>query len=154
MKKLLIALALCLLMVGLMVSPALAATQKVPLINDSGNPNPGTGYATFITNQGDNELVVNVTLKRALPNTTYSVILSYKLVDSSDWLTYETIYSFKTNGQGNWGGQNQQYSFDYVLPKGRYNVFLRVVSGNYPDSFTDDFVTPLDNLPVVRLTGN
>lgn len=75
MKKIFIAFALCLLMVGLIACPAFAATQKVQMTNLNGNS--GTGYATFITNQGDNELVVNVTLKGAFINTKYYAYLSY-----------------------------------------------------------------------------
>ena len=137
MKKILIALALCLLMVTLIATPAFAATTRVPLIryligSDETTPIGPAGYATFITNQGDNELVINVTIKGALQRTQYNVYLLYALkvdVDQNgtSYLSSSTpaeLGSLTTNSKGNWGGQNQQYSFEYVLPPGTYYVAI------------------------------
>ncbi len=173
MKKLLIALALCLLMVGLIVSPALAATQKVPLGTwlpvEGGSA--ATGYATFITNQGDNEIVVNVLLKKALAKTRYDVFLAYEPQSTADEAGHFVASGgiqlgyLKTNSLGNWGGQNQQYSFEGVLERGTYYVFLFLiafdpVTGAPIERITAPIVTtdpsdlPLSDIPLVKITGN
>jgi VCBS repeat-containing protein len=125
MKKILLALALCLVMVALTASPALAATQRVNLVAD------GTttilGSTTFITNQGDAALVVYITLKGAAPNMPYTVELEAVPVLAGE-LFEGGIGYLTTNAKGNWGGQNQQYEFVKILKAGRYNVSLTLTS--------------------------
>jgi len=134
MKKVLLALALCLVIAGLIATPAFAATQKVPLTVTT-----GASYATFITNQGDNELVINVTLKGALPNAKYGV---YLIFDNPISLGNLTLGSLTTNSKGNWGGQNQQYEFQTVMRKGNYTVNLSLINGPI-DSPIDVITSPL-----------
>jgi hypothetical protein len=122
MKKILIALALCLVVVGLMAAPVLAATQKVPMYTygNPAYPRPGC-YATFITNQGDNTLTILATVKGALPKAKYEVLL---VVDGYSY----SFGNITTSSKGTWGGQNQQSEFEKVLPAGTYNVTLGLLN--------------------------
>lgn len=124
MKKILLALALCLVMVGLIALPAFAATQKADLLKFTGpyNPPAKAGYATFTTNQGDNGLVVGITLTSATAKTKYDVYLREYLPEDQQvdyYLGYLT-----TNSKGKWGGQNEQYQFVKVLSAGQHTVGL------------------------------
>src|SRR5512136_1204306 len=104
MKKILIALALCLVMVGLMAAPAFAATQRVELERF---PGVTAGYATFTTNQGDRALVVGITVTNATARAKYRVYLFEGAVNS-------TLGYLTTNNKGMWSGQNEQYQFSKV----------------------------------------
>ncbi len=137
MKKILIALVLCLAMVSLIATPAFAATQKRDLVQNS--TGYAVGYATFITNEGDNALVVKITLKGALQKAKYDVYLDIggDLIEPFD--PSNKIGSLITNSRGNWGGQNEQYEFEKVLPPNTYNVDIWLVSWdkNNPSTAVD-----------------
>ena len=101
MKKLLIALAICLLVVGVMGGPVLAKAQKVDLvpcpINYPGpDLPPGGGFVVFNNSAGSNNLEMTVALKGVMPNTAYDIYLG---VDS--WGTRGKVGTITTNGQGN-----------------------------------------------------
>ncbi len=142
MKRILIALALCLLMVGLIVSPASAATQKVyfgEVIDKVYDEWEGSwtpivvqtpSYATIIKNQGDSAVTILIRMNNADPNTKYWVY-----VYAQD--NYVQLGSLKTNSKGNWGGQNEQYSFEKVLPPsedGQYALVLETINPPLADN--------------------
>jgi hypothetical protein len=152
MKKIFIALALCLVMVGLIATPAFAATQKVDLVKypGPGNPPAKAGYATFTTDQGDRALVVGITVTNATARTKYGVYLQ-----GDCGLNY-TLGYLTTNSKGKWGGQNEQYQFEKVLPVGNYTravlVLKPIVSGNVS---TDESTWIISNPPVAfNITKN
>ena len=115
MKKILIALALCLVIVGLVAAPAFAATQKVDLTRF---PGVKAGYATFTTDQGDRALVVGITVTNATAKTKYQVHLMTECGGNY------TLGTLTTNSKGKWGGQNEQYQFEKVLSAGQHTVSL------------------------------
>ena len=94
MKKILIALALCLVAVGLIVSPAMAAAQKVDLAPIAGLN--GGGFVIFNNSSGPNNLEVTVSLKGAAANT-YGVFL---FVDGV-WYGGAPVGAITPNKQGN-----------------------------------------------------
>jgi hypothetical protein len=117
MKRILIAAALCIVMVGLMAAPAFAATQRVVLTRF---PNVTAGYATFTTDQGDRALVVGITVTNATPRAKYRVYLFEGAVNC-------TLGYLTTNSKGKWGGQNEQYEFSKVLSVGEHTVQLKLM---------------------------
>ena len=140
-------------------APAFAATTKAFFTDYNSSSGevvatPTLSYATFVTNQGDRQLDINVTLKSALKNTTYYVWLVYAQLPTdtnpnppiSEPIPLGTL---TTNTKGNWGGQNQQYNFEYIMPKGTYSVVLILSYG----SDVDYLMTPWGG-PTVRITGN
>ncbi len=127
MKRILIALALCLLMVGLVASPAFAATQKLTLYNYA--TGAASGYATFVNDQGDHAVTVAISLNTALPKTKYYVYLAYPGPNDSNVIA--KIGSFTTNAKGSWSGQNSQYDFTKTLPAGEYQAQV-ILENVYP----------------------
>ena len=73
MKKLLIALAICLVVVGIMGGPVLAKAQKVPL-NPIGTDSGG-GFVVFNDTSGPNNVQLQMSLKGAEPEAVYDVIV-------------------------------------------------------------------------------
>jgi hypothetical protein len=117
MKKILVALALGLVMVSLIATPAFAATQKVDLVKF---PGVKAGYATFTTNQGDGALVVRITVTNGTARTKYQVHLMTECGGNY------TLGTLTTNSKGKWGGQNEQYEFEQVLSAGPHTVSLEL----------------------------
>jgi hypothetical protein len=126
MKKILIALALCLLMVGLIASPAFAAPTKYYLYQD--NNTSTLSYATFTVQQGDNAVTVNVRLIGAAPLTTYKLNL---YLNSAKYGYQGPLYlgTVTTNVNGNWAAQNSQGNFEQPLPRETYTAYLELVNG-------------------------
>ena len=151
MKKLFIALALCLVMVSVIATPAFAATQKVDLMKWGGpsNPDVKAGYATFITDQGDAALVVRITLTNAYPKTKYEVHLMTECGGNY------TLGTLATNSRGKWGGQNEQYEFAQVLPAGQHTVSLELWQW-YDGAFDPDSKSNIwtDHSITVNITRN
>jgi hypothetical protein len=151
MKKVFIALALCLVMVSLIATPALAATQKVDLMKYMGpHPAAKAGYATFITNQGDGALVVRITVTNATARTKYQVHLLTEC--AQDYV----LGTLTTNSKGKWGGQNEQYEFEQVLSAGPHTVSLELwpwgYNGTPPDPHSKSNIWS-DNV-TVNITKN
>ncbi len=155
MKKIILSLVLCLVLVGLTASPAFAATQRVDLGKFAGPGNPLTkvGYATFITNQGDQALVVGITLTSALVKTKYEVHLI-----TEPFTEYEEDYilgTLTTNSKGKWGGQNEQYQFEQLLSAGQHTVSLILIALN-PDGTpknTRDWINSMDER-IINISKN
>jgi len=127
MKKILIALALCLVIVGLTAAPAFAETQTASLYGFHYTPVPGS--ARFITNQGDSALVVCLNFTNRLPKTKYAVYL--RIEDSTDrWIGYLT-----TDRSGNWGLRGDQDQFEVALTAGEYDVSLQLIPLNKDRTF-------------------
>jgi hypothetical protein len=80
MKRILIALALCLVMIGLIVSPAGAAATKVTL--NAIGADPGSGFVVFNNTSGPNTVQLEMSLKGAPANTTYEVYVQLGLGDT------------------------------------------------------------------------
>jgi hypothetical protein len=99
MKKVAIALVLSLLLVGIVAVPALAQADKVPL-NAIGS-DTGGGFVIFNNTSGPDNLQIEMSLKGAMPNVTYDVIVRVSGVDTP-------VGSVTTNKQGNanfhWSG--------------------------------------------------
>jgi hypothetical protein len=100
MKKLTIAIVLCLVVFAMIAMPALAAAQKVALVAcpinypaGSEQP-PGGGFVVFNNSAGPNNLEVTVSLKGVEPDVDYDV---YLFVDGGGAL----VGTITTNGQGN-----------------------------------------------------
>lgn len=91
-KRFVIVLALCLAVVGVMAAPAMASALKVPL-NPIGT-DPGGGFVIFNDTSGPDNLQIQMSLKGALPNSTYEV---YVNTGGSDFLAGTVT----TNPQGN-----------------------------------------------------
>lgn len=92
MKRLLIVLALCLVVVGIVAAPVLAKAEKVSL-NPIGT-DPGSGYVVFNDTSGPDNVQIEMSLKGALANTSYDV---YVHIGAPD--TY--VATITTNAQGN-----------------------------------------------------
>lgn len=99
MKKIAIAVALSLLVVGIMAGPVLAKADKLPL-NAIGS-DTGDGFVIFNDNSGADNLQIEMSLKGAMPNATYDVIVRVSGVDTP-------VGTVTTNRQGNanfhWSG--------------------------------------------------
>jgi len=113
-KKILIALALCLVVVGIMAVPALAAAQKVELTPYSGQADPGTGFVVLNNSTGGAELTVS--LKGAVADAEYTVLAN---VDSAGWISIGTM---TTNGQGN----ANFHANVKDIPAGEYSVVIAI----------------------------
>ncbi len=94
MKKILIAIVLCLSLVALMVSPVMAAANKLDLIAKDGLT--GGGFVIVNNSAGPNNLEVTVSLKGAEAGT-YSVFL---FVDGV-WYSGAPVGDITPNAQGN-----------------------------------------------------
>ena len=92
MKKVLLVLVIALALVGVMVVPALAKAQKVPL--DPIGHDPGGGFVIFNDTSGPNNVRIQMSLKGAAPNTEYDVYVHLGAPD-----TY--VATVKTNPKGN-----------------------------------------------------
>ena len=131
-KKIAIALALCLLMLGIMVTPVFAVAHKVDLDNVS--TDPGSGFVIGNSCQGPlshspfdptgpeakGAGLLRISLKDALPNVAYEVRIRMADVPM-DWIGLG-LY-LETNGQGNGnfigdkllGQQPQTARMEYAL---------------------------------------
>ena len=106
-KKIAIALALCLVMVGIMAAPVFAAAQKVDLVSVSDDP--GRGFVIANACQGPLTLDLysgnyyhgasdmQLSLKGAKPNADYDVFMMISLLPGV-WVPITTI---TTSEQGN-----------------------------------------------------
>ena len=99
MKKIAVALALGAIVVGTMTVPALAAAQKVPL-NPIGS-DPGGGFVVFNDTSGPDNLQVQLSLKGAMSNATYDVIVR---VSGVDVLVGTITTNKKGNANFHWSG--------------------------------------------------
>lgn len=97
MKKLLIALAICLIVVFIMGGPVLAKAEKVPL-NQIGS-DPGGGFVVFNDTSGPNNVQLQMSLKGALAKTTYDVIVH---INGSDTLVGTVTTNKKGNANFHW----------------------------------------------------
>jgi len=147
MKKLIIALALCLAMLGVMAGPVLAAAQKVnlvlcPINYPSGSgitaqnggappPAPGGGFVVFNNSAGSNHnLEVTVSLKDVEPNTSYDI---YVFVDGA-WYAGAKAGTTTTNPSG-----NANFHINGLLSTGTHVLAIDVT---YEGSFADVYETP------------
>ena len=99
MKKILIAMVICLTLIALISGSVLAAAQKVPL-NKIGNDD-GSGFVIFNETSGPNNVQVQMSLKGAMANADYDVIIQIRGSD-----TY--VGTITTNTRGN---ANFHYSY-------------------------------------------
>ena len=127
MRKILIALAICLLMTGIMAAPALAAAQKVALTPYPGQEGPGTAFMILNNSTGGAEFTLS--LKGALPDAVYTI---YANVDSTGFVALGTV---ATNKQGN----GNFHANAKGLPDGTYSVVIAV---NSADNFTRFWTDP------------
>lgn len=146
-SKVLIAVSLALVMLLTLAAPAFAATQKVDLMKF---PGVRAGYATFVTNQGDEALVVRITVTNATARTRYQVHL---MTECGNY----TLGTLTTNSKGKWGGQNEQYEFEQVLSAGPHTVSLELwpwgVNGTPPDPHSNSNILSA-NAVTVNITKN
>ena len=118
MKKLIIASALCLLMVAIIAVPALAAAQKVDLAPAYASL-PGGGFVVFNNSAGPNNLEVTVALKGVPAGATYDIFL---FVDGA-WYNGAPIGTVTTNKQG-----NANFHANLVLDPGTYELAIDVAT--------------------------
>ena len=107
-KKIAIAVALCLVIVGIMAAPVFAAAQKVELRAISSDPGRGFVIATAcqgpltedpytgVWSKGASHM--QLSLKGAMPETVYDVYIHISLLPPGVWVPIATI---TTNVQGN-----------------------------------------------------
>jgi hypothetical protein len=110
-KKIAIALALCLLMLGMMVTPVFAAAHKVDLIALAGEP--GSGFVIGNSCQGpeSDQLspgtfykgagLVRISLKDAEPNAEYEVWIMAEILPDVWIQVWGPFGPLETNAQGN-----------------------------------------------------
>jgi hypothetical protein len=147
MRRLLLSFALAVgvstVFMGLGTSSALAGgsgAQKVPFVHDQsglcqeGLPpgTPGTGNGFAVLNEDAGNVAVQVALKHALPNTTYSVRL-IQTPSGADCFSLDTTLTTNREGNGNvhWS--------EPIMP-GTTGAFVEV---SFPSVFneTDDYGT-------------
>jgi len=136
MKKLTIAIVLCLVVFAMIAMPALAAAQKVALVAcpinypaGSEQP-PGGGFVVFNNSAGPNNLEVTVSLKGVEPGVTYDV---YLFVDGA-WYDGALAGTITTNVQG-----NANFHMNGLLEPGEHTLAIDIV---YTDTGADIYETP------------
>jgi hypothetical protein len=133
MKRILKALALCLVVIAMLAGPALAEAQKVDLVPSTKWNEPGGGFVVFNNSAGPNNLEVTVALKEVRPNMAYDV---YLYVDTSVGIMIGTIM---TNGQG-----NANLKTNRVVAAGPHDLGVVVTLNNNPNAYylSTDFISP------------
>jgi len=137
MKRILISLALCLVMVGLMVSPVLAAAQKVTLYQYSYTipgaiPDTGSGFVVWNSSEGGDAgaIELTVSLKNGDPLTEYVV-----------WIgpAWNNVGTMTTNA---YGKANFHINFKDVAA----GTYVRCVALNSP-MYNTEFIS--DNVNII-----
>jgi hypothetical protein len=133
MKRILVSLVLCLVVVGIIASPALAAAQKVDLVPNPKWNAPGGGFVVFNNSVGPNNLKVTLALKGVTPDTSYDI---YLFVDTSVGIMLGTIM---TDGKG-----NANLHINNLVAAGQHNLGVVVTLNNNPNAYylSTDFISP------------
>jgi hypothetical protein len=133
MKRILIALLLCLVLIITITVPTLAAAQKVDLVPSPKWNEPGGGFVVFNNSAGPNNLEVTVALKAVRPDMAYDV---YLYVDTSVGILLGTIMT-------NWQG-NSNFHTDLVVSAGQHNLGVVVTWNNYTNPYysSANFISP------------
>jgi hypothetical protein len=120
MKKLLIALVVCLAMLALIAVPALAQAQKVSLEKAAGAP--GGGSVVFNGPAGNNQFECELALKGVAPKTAYNVYLDIY----SFGIFNLPLGSITSNAAGNANLHHNCPISDGVLPPGPCDFGIHV----------------------------
>ena len=138
MKRLLIAVVLCLAMLAITAAPVLGAANKLPLNRSTLAETldlPGGGFVVFNSSAGSNQnLEVTVALKGVEATTTYDI---YLFVNGA-WYDGQVAGTVTTNKQG-----NANFHINALVPKGQDNTLLVdvVYAGTLADLYITDPIT-------------
>ena len=139
MKKVVIALALSLVAVGLLGVPAMAAAVKLDLAPAPSTTGlTGSGFVVFNNSSGSKNMELTVSLKSAPANTTYEVWLE----NNGQPMPGSPVGKFTTNKAG-----NGNFHINMKMAPGTYNLGIDIAIGG-----GDQFVTSNVYGPAILIT--